>query len=451
MKYLFFFSALLAILPMTVIMLCERKMIRWMTLGLTLPLLIFNSTSINFFSHEEYRGTSRGMEISIISIIAFTILLTLSILRGPRKLFPDFGSRIYLVYFLLSLPSLSTAANCLFSFFEIWKMIMIYLVFLAVYHYLEFSGGDFDIIIYGIMGVVGVNFLKIVIQHYQGIYQVYGFFPHQNSLAMYMQLAGMIFFARYFNMKEKRKSKLFLFAFCLASATLVRTYSRGALACFPIAGFLTLLCSLRFKFSVRKIYITGALAFLAMIGLAVALPRIIERFQKAPEASGMTRKHFAIAAVNMMKDHPYVGVGINNWGIKINPPYDYSRHREKMNHKEDFKDGIVETIYLLVGAECGIPCLLVLLTWFGYYFFSAIRLLRRLRGTPYFYIPAGAFGGMTGIFMQSCLEWVLKQQINFMFLITIFAFISYLNRHYRELIAAAQASKSKPVQIKAKA
>jgi len=76
--------------------------------------------------------------------------------------------------------------------------------------------------------------------------------------------------------------------------------------------------------------------------------------------------------------------------------------------------------------------------WFGYYWISAFRLLRRLKGSKWFYIPAGALGGMTGIFMQSCLEWVLKQQINFMLLVTIFAFISYLNKHWHDPAAINQ-------------
>ncbi len=451
MKYLFFIAAILAILPSTVMLLCNRRLFRWAVLGLTVPLVLFNSTAINFFSNEDYRGTSRGMEISIIYITAFIILLSLTIMRGPRKLFPDWGSRLYLLYFLLSLPSLNYAASGLFSFFELWKMIMIYLVFLAVYHYLEFSGGDFDMILYGIMAVVFVNFFVVIRQHFRGIYQAYGLFPHQNSLAMYMQLAGMIFFSRYFNRSEGMRSRFFLAAFGMASIALVRTYSRGALACYPIAGLITLLGSIRYKFAVRKIYISMFLGFIGLIALALFMPRIIERFKKAPESSGQTRKNFAIAAINMMKDHPFAGVGINNWGIKINPPYQYSRHREAMRYNEDYKDGIVETIYLLVGAECGIPCLLVLLSWFGFYFLSAIRLMRLLRNTQFFYIPAGALGGMTGIFMQSCLEWVLKQQINFMLLITIFAFISYLNRHYRELIEAAEVPQPDPVQIEEKA
>ena len=441
MKYLFFFAAVMAILPGTVAMLCNRAWIRRAMLGLTIPVLVFNSTAINFFSHEHYRGTARGMEISIIYIVAVAILLTLTILRGPRNLFPDWGSRLYLVYFLLCLPSLRNADNRLYSFFELWKMVMIYLVFLAVYHYLEFSKGDFDIIMYGILIVVGVNFAIIVLQHFQGIYQVQGVFPHQNSLAMYMLLAGMLFFSRYFNQAEGRRSRLFFIGFCMASAALVRTYSRGAIACYPMSGLLTLYGSIRYKFTFRKIYILLLICVIGAIGVAAFLPRVIERFEKAPAASGQTRKNLAIAAVNMMRDVPYAGVGINNWGIKINPPYNYSRHREGKHYDEDYKDGIVETIYLLVGAECGLPGLFMLLTWFGYYWFSSIRLLRRLRGTPYFYIPAGALGGMSGIFLQSTLEWVLKQQINFMLLAIVFACLSYLNRHCKEIVAEVQAAK----------
>lgn len=448
MKYLFFFAALIAVLPATMLLVCEKKFIRWAIVGLFVPVLIFNSSAINFFSEESYRGTARGMEISIIYLVALTILLALTVMRGYRKIFPEFGSLFYLLYFLFSLPSLQHADNLMYSFFELWKMIMIYLVFLAVYHYLEFSKGDFDIFIYSIIIVIVFNFMSIVLQRFQGIYQARGVFIHQNSMAMYMQLTCLLCFSRFFNLNEGKRSGLFFFGFGVSAVSLVWSFSRGAIACFPIDIMLTLLGSIRYKFSVRKIYIIIMIMILGLIGLAVFLPRIIERFQKAPEASGQTRKDFAIAALNMMRDCPWAGVGINNWGIRINPPYDYSRHREEMRMSDDYKDGIVETIYLLVGAECGIPCLLCLLLWFAYYWFSSIRLLYRLRNTPYFYIPAGALGGMTGVFLQSALEWVLKQQVNFMLLVIIFAFISYLNRHSRELAKASTAPRPVPAQIK---
>ena len=432
LKYLFFIAALLAMLPTAVVLLCERAWVRWTMLGLFLPLLIFDFTALNFFSHEYYRGTARGLEISLVYLVAATLLLTFSILKGFLNPFPDWGSRLYLLYFLCGAVSLWNSVKWSYSCFELWKMVMIYLVYLAVYYYLEFSRGDFDIILYGLAVVVMINFGVIMIQHFQGIYQVPGLFPHQNSLAMYMTLAGTLFFARSFNRVEGKYSLFFFTAFVMASAILARTYSRGALACYPLGGVLTLLYSMRYKCSLRKLTIVLILGTICSIALIVMLPRIIERFETAPESSGQTRKNFAVAAINMIKDLPVTGVGINNWGIRINPPYNYSRHREAMGYDEDYKDGIVETIYLLVAAECGIPGLIALLAWFGYYWITAIRLIRPLRNTPFFFIPVGALGGLTGVFLQSALEWVLKQQVNYMLLVIIFAFLSYLNKHCHE-------------------
>lgn len=442
MKYLFFFAAIAGIAPAVLLMICDRRWIRWFTLGLTLPLVVFNTTAINFFSHETYRGTSRGMEVSIIYITAFSLLLGISLLGKKIRYIPDMGGFLYLCYFFCSMPSLLNAENNLFSFFELWKMFMIYLVFLAVYNYLKYSNGDFDILLYGIASVIVINFFVILQQHFHGIYQVRGVFPHQNSLAMCMMMAGMLFFARIFNNQDGYRTKFFVAIFFLASVSLVRTYSRGALFCYPLAGMLTLSCSFIKGFSSRKLMITAMLVLCGFIGLLIFLPKIIHRFESAPESSGETRKNFAIAALNMIKDKPMAGVGLNNWGIKINPPYDYSRHRDpKKGFTEDFKDGIVETIYLLVGAECGIPCLILLLTWFGYYWVSCIRLMKKLRRSRYFYLPAGIFGALSGAYLQSTLEWILKQQINFMWLMILFAFISYLNRNYRELLKLEEQHK----------
>ena len=137
MKYLFFTAAVLGIIPATVFMLSDRKIVRWMVLGLILPLLFFNSTAIKFFSHEHYRGPARGLEISLIYIIAAAMMLTFLFLRGYRKICPDWGSRLYVLYFLLCIPAALNASNLLVFSFELWKMVMIHMVFLAIYYYLE--------------------------------------------------------------------------------------------------------------------------------------------------------------------------------------------------------------------------------------------------------------------------------------------------------------------------
>ena len=61
-----------------------------------------------------------------------------------------------------------------------------------------------------------------------------------------------------------------------------------------------------------------------------------------------------------------------------------------------------------------------------------------LRRSSFFYLPAGICGALFGAYLQSTLEWILKQQINFMWLMILFAFISFLNRHGRELMEQEQ-------------
>lgn len=434
MKYVIFAAALCCVMPAAFLLATEQRLLRWSVLGLILPLLMYQQTSINFFSHEWYRGTARGMEISIICLAAAAILAALMLRRGFRPLIPCAGAWIYLGYFLLSLPSLLTAENTLFSFFEIWKMLMIYLVYLAVYYYLEQQKGDCGILLLGFGAVIVFIFFSVVRQHFSGVYQVRAQFPHQNSLAMFAGLLGALFFSMGLNCQKALFRFLGFSGFILASVILFRTYSRGAILCYPPACALTAVISLMYDWKMRKLQLLSILGVIALTGLLIFAPRLIERFESAPESSAQTRLNFAIAARNMILDEPLLGVGLNNWGIKINPPYEYSEHRDpSKGFTDDYKDGIVETIYLLVCAECGIPCFLLLLFFFFHHWILALKLSGRLRKTPYFFIPAGLVGGFTMIYLQSILEWVLKQQVNFLELMIFFAVVDYMNRHWREL------------------
>ena len=127
---------------------------------------------------------------------------------------------------------------------------------------------------------------------------------------------------------------------------------------------------------------------------------------------------------------------MNNWGVKINPPWDYAELAGRnTNRGEDFEDGIVETVYLLVAAECGLPALAAMLLWFAWHWFSCLRLLGVLRGTEWRFVPAGLLGGLSSNFLQSALEWVLRQQMNLIFLAIAFGMVSFLNARGRAIAA----------------
>ena len=430
MKYVLFTIALAGVVPAALLAAYNRKLLWLMAFLMPATVLLFNQTAINFMSHEEYRGTSRGMEVSAVHLCAIALLLAILIRKMRLKLIPDAGTWLFGIYFLFSVLSISNAENVLFSFFEVWKMIMLYVMFLAAWNYMEMTD-DIDVFLYGMAAVVFVNFGVVVWGYFRHVYQASGVFPHQNSMAMYMALAGNLFLARFLNAKDGFGRAFFAVAFFIASISLVRTFSRGAIASYPIGCGLTILASLLYDFDRRKVLMTVGLGCAAMMVAILFAPRVIERFQTAPERSGSTRVELALCALSMMNDKA-LGVGINNWGIKINPPYPYARERREssMGFNEDSRDGIVETVYLLVGAECGYGGLLALLAWFGYYWILSFRQLKKLAKTPRFYLAVGAFGGLPANYLQSVLEWVLKQQINFMQLVLVFAMIGYLNAWY---------------------
>ena len=436
MKYFVFTLAALGVPPLALVLFINRRWMKYAVWAMIAALAVYQGTAINFFSHEEYRGSSRGMEVSVVYLIGAALILAAMLKRKMPKLVPSTGAFLFVVYFLLCLPSLRTAENMLFSWMEIWKMMMLYIVYLSIRAYLN-ATEDVNSLMRGLAVFAIFNFILVVNEHLAGVYQPHGSFPHQNCLAMAMHLFANLFFAHYLAVGF-RGSKLNALAFVCASACIVRTYSRGAMAMVPLAFFVTFTLSAFVSLKVPLTKLASRMlpiALVGVLGLAAMMPRIISRFESAPEASKNTRIELALCAKEMMLDEPWCGVGINNWGIKINPPYEYAELAGRnTNRGEDFKDGIVETVYLLVGAECGILALVAMLLWFAHYLLLSISLSRRLVGTSYAAIPAGIAGGLVACYVQSCLEWVLRQQMNLILLMVFFALLDHLKANAHSIV-----------------
>ena len=436
MKYFVFTLAALGVPPLALVLFINRRWMKYAVWAMIAALTVYQGTAINFFSHEEYRGSSRGMEVSVVYLIGAALILAAMLKRKMPKLVPSTGAFLFVVYFLLCLPSLRTAENMLFSWMEIWKMMMLYIVYLSIRAYLN-ATEDVKSLMRGFAVFAIYNFILVVNEHLAGVYQPHGSFPHQNCLAMAMHLFASLFFAHYLAVGF-RGSKLNALAFVCASACIVRTYSRGAMAMIPLALFVTFTLSAFVSLKVPLTKLASRMlpiALVGVLGLAAMMPRIISRFESAPEASKNTRIELALCAKEMMLDEPWCGVGINNWGIKINPPYEYAELAGRnTNRGEDFKDGIVETVYLLVGAECGILALVAMLLWFAHYLLLSISLSRRLVGTSYAAIPAGIAGGLVACYVQSCLEWVLRQQMNLILLMMFFALLDHLKANAHSIV-----------------
>ena len=84
MKYLVFLIAFFGVLPLGYILTMSRKYMLMAAFAVILPVMMFNQVSINFFSHETYRGTSRGMEVSLVYLLAMAMLIGMAILHRKK-------------------------------------------------------------------------------------------------------------------------------------------------------------------------------------------------------------------------------------------------------------------------------------------------------------------------------------------------------------------------------
>lgn len=433
MKYLIFFAVMLIGSPSLAVPLARKPKLR----TAMIPILVFltvKTQDINFVSMEWYRGTAKGFEVSLIDLVTLSMLGCLLLKRRAFRLraWPP-GSSLYALYFFTSALSVVNAGNPLFVAFELFKMLRMYLVFWTFANWLQ-SPRQLQWFLRAVAIAMLYIFYEMLNQKYRmGIWQARGPFPHQNSLVMYVNLFNCLLFSFVLNQKRSGIGASLFWLGLLAVGMLctVFTFSRGGMM------FLALGLALVFAFSYtpRQITLrkTGVLilALLAAGGIAYkASDSIKERFETAPEESMEVRQVLAIAALRMVSDKP-LGVGLNNFGLKINPPYPYGDHiprKEVADDEEEEKGGLVETAYLMIAAECGWHSLALYLLLLWGFALRAYRLTLRTRDPLLKALSLGLAAGMTSIYLESCFEWVLKQSNNFYQLMLVFGLVLTLER-----------------------
>lgn len=411
-----------------------------------------NEYTLNVAPLPYWRGTSRGFMFTPVCFFALSLLLSMIFSTQYKvRLFPP-GSIFYLLYWLAILVSGFNAVNLHPWGFEVNKMFWMYLTFLAAFNYLNHCK-NLNFFVFSVCSVLIILFLYGLKQKYlDGRYQIRSTFVHQNSLSLYLELFGL--FTLGVLMGEEMKKWMFfwvLFGFVSSVMLILFTFSRGGLVVYcggiAIVGALSILFN---GFSVRRLTLmaVGLLVMLSVVGYA--LPRIIMRFTKAPTSSKNTRINLAIAAKRIADDY-FFGVGANNFSEYSGTNFDYAREdHENMSETalelSSGKGGIVETIYLLVAAECGWWGLGTLLLWFFYYYFSVIVSMFVLRKKPCSGIVIGLFGGLTCVYWHSTLEWSLKQNNNFSQQVILYALIGVIAVHRKSIKAAWKRSQAEKKQ-----
>jgi len=432
-KYVIFFAVMLIGVPLGYTFSLKHKNIE-RAIFFLMVFFTVKMEDINFVSRETERLTSKGFEIGMVDICTMIIFLVVLHSKSTKGRIPK-GAQWYFVYFGLSVVSILNADFVLFSMFEVWKMIRMYVYFWTIYNYIDTDTKYFDFL-KGVAAITIFVFYEVIKQKYlEGKFQTAGPFPHQNSLVMYMIIYGSIAFSYLVNKIDLTLDKLvvWLMIFGMASVSVISTLSRAGLALYAFAIVVVLGLSFINGINPKKVVITILLMIMSLAVLAKAWDSISERFRTAPEESALVRVALAQAAVKMANDGSlmYMGVGLNNFGRAINPPYPYSSHIEMHDDEdEEERNGLVETIYLMIAAESGWHTLVFFFVFLFYYYFLNLVNVFRYKGSNLQFLAIGLTGGLLAIYIESGLEWVLKQTNNFYQLMLIFALIASMDRLY---------------------
>lgn len=403
--------------------------------------------SISILPMPHWTGTSRGYTFTAVFIFATPLFLSMVIdWKEKVRFFPP-GFFFYFLYYFAILLSGVNAIHMRQWGFEVFKMFWMYVTFLAAFNYLNHCK-DLKFLFYQISLLLIYMFLVGLDQKYRiGRFQISSTFPHQNALSLYLEIFGLLILGILMNEHVSRLLLLLLVAGFSGSVMLIIfTFSRGGLVIY--FGGIAIVCALSillngFSFRRLSFMFVGLIVIMCVGGYA--LPRIIQRFTKAPEASKNTRINLALAAKRIANDYR-LGIGANNFSEYSGPGHGYAKEQyanasqNYLDRNETGRGGIVETIYMLVAAECGWWGLGTLLLWFLYYYFSNAISLFMLRRKPCSGITIGLFGGLTCNYWHSTLEWSLKQSNNFSQQMIVYALIAVIAVNRKNIINAYNRS-----------
>lgn len=362
MKYIAFAMAAIVGIPAMTIASMVIPKIKYLLVSMLILSIMFGSmVSINFVSMEQYRGPSRGFEITVTDLICLALIFTL-ILTKPKKIIwipKTFG--MCAVFFVAAVINVVSSPVPLYGYFFLWQLYRAALLYWCIINLVVTEDGGKEIMNAIWMGFVAVGCVMLLIafkqKYVDGIYRIPAFFDHSNTVPSFLIMllcATMVWgmankeftFIQYaFTMIASLGMIFAIFATGSRSGYLVAAGSVGA--SLVITNFRKKKLAVdRFRIVFSTIVIIVAM----FVGGLLVIDTVIDRFLNAPESSEEARDEFNISARMMAEDH-FFGVGLNQFSYVLTNTEKYREHIKIMANEE--QAGVAHHIYLLTAAEMG--------------------------------------------------------------------------------------------------
>jgi hypothetical protein len=400
--------------------------------------------------HPYYRGTARGYHFYFNEALAGALIVA-NFLESPRRFrwMPP-GLIFYIINICLSLVSIINAPHPEYSMMAAVKATEVIVLFVATYNYLQ----NTERVRWFLTTFCVIMFWELIVclklKYVDGLYQVIGTFEHQNPLAMYAILIGVVLLSAGVGPKQKA-STLYLIGYCACAWVVECTLSRGGLVAFGIGTIGVMVLGLVDKITLRRVLVVAGLTAIVCVGVAASLQTIINRFNDSyNKDSSETRRMLNIASREMLRDYP-LGGGWNNFGVLINPPYPYGSLIDQYFKEVDTSKGIVESHYYLLLSETGYPGYLSYLVLIAYFLFLNVRSAIFFRNHFLGVVSIGIGIGCSCNYLQSMLERVLVQNRNLMLWLLLLALTARIDTWRRQAKAQRNRKTRQPEVVEEEA
>lgn len=409
---------------------------------------------VNFLSQAWYRGTTRGIQISLPEILAFGLLAGCGLgERGAdRRWFWPASLGVMLTYFFYACVSVVISDPRLFGLFELSKILGSILVFLAAAAYLR-TPREWTILLVALACTVGFEGVWAMKQRFiTRVDRVAGTLDHANSLSMYFCLTTPLLVAAAYAGWSRWLQWICGLSALFAAVGLLLTVSRAGIPVFIVVVFCTALACASWQLTRSRIIVRSLLALLIVSSVAVAWKPVMQRYSEAtlqeeyfdPHVDG--RGIYLRLAKDLVSDH-FFGVGLNNWSYFVSRSYgarlgfrfmdyDYLTSVYGTEDEEVYANSYLaapaHNLAALTLGELGIPGLVIFLLLWGRWFSMGLPFLFDPRGHPRRTMGVGLFFSVCGIFGQSITEWTYRQTpILFTFYILLGALASVVASRQR--------------------
>ncbi len=401
----------------------------WALFATVFGSIISNWMDFNLFGQYWYRGTTRGVEISWVDVLAFGLLAAeLVSPRHPRHrwLWPA-GLGFFVLYLLYCCVSVATATP---KHYGVWELANVFraAMIIVTAAMLVRTRHELSIFIWALVAAVFVEAVYGLKQRFlSGIYRVPGTFDHENTLSTYLCTVAPLLVAAALSNWSKWLRLACGVAVGVALVLELLTISRAGIPIFVFCVGGTAFFCVTWRITRQKIFAGLAIVVVGGALFATTWEQIASRYESASFAEEYLdeekegRGVYFRWANAMMDDEPF-GVGLNNWSYYVSKTYggrlgfryedydDVQDNPEKADLPAINYAAPAHSLVALTMGELGIPGLILMAAfWLRWFQLGATFLWNRLNADPMHRLGIGCLFGLAGVFLSNATEWTYRQ------------------------------------------